>query len=141
MASQVKRLLVVLVAAGAVALTGCGGSKSDTTTAAPPVPEEQRTTPAAVATGLRNIEGIAGQIAAAAGTDKVKATELAEQIEPQWQPVEGTVKANDQDAYLAFEDSFAVLEGAAEKGDGAAAAKGSDAVSSTAQRYLAKYPG
>lgn len=145
MSGQVKRLVMVLVAAASVALTGCaGGGPSGPAvgaSSAASAPEEQRTTPAVVATGLRNIQRIAGQIAAAAGTDRAKATGLAEQIEPQWQPVEGTVKANDQDAYLAFEDAFAVLEGAADKGDAPAAAKGSEAVSSAAQRYLATYPG
>src|SRR5262249_36993935 len=127
-----------LVVAACVALAGCasgqsGGdsptpspsasSMSSATDATSGAPEDQRTSAAAVAAGLRNIQVIAGQIARTAASDKGKAMELSAQIEPRWQPIEGTVKANDQDAYLAFEDAFALLEIAAKDGDGAKAAK------------------
>lgn len=152
MGAQARQLGVVLVAAGLVGLVACSGggssgaaraatSPAPAATSGPGAPEEQRTSASAVASGLRKIQDVAGQIAATAGSDKAKATELADQIEPNWMPIEGTVKANDQDAYLAFEDAFTVLEDAAKNGDGAAAGKGSANVSATAQRYLAKYPG
>jgi hypothetical protein len=80
-------------------------------------------------------------IAASAGSDKAKAASLDSQIEPAWKPIEDTVKANDQNTYLTMEDNFAVLEKAADDGDGAAAAKGSAAISSAVQDYLAKYSG
>jgi hypothetical protein len=128
----------VLVVAGVTALAGCGAPAPAPSPA--PVAEEQRTTPAAVATGLKNIQGIADQIAAA-GTDTAKAQELHARIEPEWAAIEGTVKANGQDTYLAFEDAFAVLEGAAEKADAAAAAQGARSVSTTVAGYLAKFPG
>ncbi len=147
MGGRAKFLMVALVVAASVALTGCGGGGSaagaaDTAGAAgaAPAPEELRASPAAVATGLKAIDGIAAQVAAA-GTDTAKAKELVGQIEPQWYQIEGTVKANNPDMYLAFEDAFAVLEGAVEKGAAAAAAKGAQTVSTTAQGYLAKYPG
>jgi hypothetical protein len=94
-----------------------------------------------VATGLQNIDQIAKQIAASAGTDKAKAASLDGQIEPTWSTIEDVVKQNDPNTYLAMEDSFAVLEKAAGDGDAAAAEKGSTAVSSAVQAYLAKYPG
>jgi hypothetical protein len=94
-----------------------------------------------VATGLQNIDQIAKQIAASAGTDKAKAASLDGQIEPTWSTIEDVVKQNDSNTYLAMEDSFAVLEKAADDGDAAAAEKGSAAVSSAVQAYLAKYPG
>jgi hypothetical protein len=40
-----------------------------------------------------------------------------------------------------MEDNFAVLEKAAGNGDAGAASKGSAAISSAVQAYLAKYPG
>src|SRR6266508_1393667 len=69
-----------------------------------------------------------------------EARALIDQIEPTWQPIEGTIKANDQDAYLAMEDSFALLEKAAD-GDAGSAAKGAGTVAATVAAYLAKYRG
>jgi len=104
-------------------------------------PEDQLTTPAAVTSGMRTIDRLAKEIAASAGTDRARAKDLADQIEPAWRPIEGTVKRNDQDTYLAMEDSFAVLERSADDGDAAAAAKGAKSVSTTVQEYLSRYPG
>jgi hypothetical protein len=133
---------LVLVVVGVVGLTGCSSGGG---TPAPPastsaVPE-QPTTAAAVAAGMRKIDQIGKEIAESAGTDKAKAAGLVDQIEPTWKPIEDTVKQNDQNTYLAMEDNFAVLEKAAEDGDSAAAAKGSTAISSAVQAYLAKYSG
>lgn len=102
---------------------------------------EQPATAAAVATGMRKIDQIAKEIARSAGTDKARAVSLDGQIEPTWKPIEDTVKRNDQDTYLAMEDNFAVLEKAVGGEDAVAAAKGSAAISSAVQAYLAKYPG
>ena len=136
---------LLLVAVGIAGLAGCsspGGSSAHP--GSPPVaaaPEEQRTTPAAVAAGMRTIDEIAKGIATTAGTDKARAERLADQIEPAWQPIEGTVKQNDENAYLAMEDGFAVLERAAERGDAAAAANAAGDISTTVQAYLARHPG
>lgn len=130
-----------LAGAAVLALVGCGGPAPAPPAANPTTPEEQRTSAAAVATGLNNIQGIAGQIASTTSSDKAKAGELAEEIEPQWAPIEGTIKANDPDTYIAFEDAFAVLEDAVETGDATAATKGSETVTTTAKAYLAKHPG
>jgi hypothetical protein len=98
-------------------------------------------TAAEVAAGLRKIDQTAKEVAEYAGTDKAKATNLQGQIEPVWEEIEDTIKQNDQSAYLAMEDSFAVLDKAADDGDATAAAKGANTVSSTVQAYLAKYSG
>jgi len=134
---------LLLLAIGLIGLVGCssGGGSAAPTATTTAAPEEQVTTPAAVAAGLRTIDELAKGIAASASTDKARAESLAHQIEPAWKPIEGTVKQNDQNTYLAMEDSFAVLEKAADDGDGAEAAKGSAAVSSAVQAYLAKYSG
>lgn len=134
---------LVLVAIGLTGLIGCstGGGSSAPAGTATAAPEEQRTTPAAVAAGMRRIDELAKGITASAGTENTRAESLAHQIEPAWRPIEGTVKQNDQDTYLAMEDNFAVLEKAAADGDAAAAAKGADSISTTVAAYLARYPG
>lgn len=137
---------LMLMVVGIVGLAGCssGGDTSVAPTAptsAPAAPGAQPATAAEVATGLRKIDQIARQIAESAGTDKAKAASLDGQIEPAWKPIEDTVKQNDENTYLAMEDSFAVLEKAADDGDATAATKGSAAVSSAVQAYLAKYSG
>jgi hypothetical protein len=98
-------------------------------------------TAAQVAAGLRKIEQTAKEIAGTAGTDKAKAVSLSDEIEPTWKPIEDTVKKNEPNTYLAMEDNFAVLEKAADDGNAAAATKGSAAISSAVQDYLAKYSG
>jgi hypothetical protein len=136
---------VRVVLSGLVVLVAWAGCSSDatedggavTTTA----PEDRRASDAEVAAGLEKIAGIATDIAGAAGTDTDRATALADGIEPVWQEIEGTIKANDEDTYLAFEDAFAVLEGAAADGDAAAAGKGAAAVTEAKDTYLAAHPG
>ena len=137
---------LALMVVGMVGLVGCSsGAGTPVTSPAPPstpaVSEDQSVTAAAVATGLRKIDQTAKEIAEYAGTDKAKAVSLDGEIEPVWKTIEDTVKQNDQTTYLAMEDSFAVLEKAADDGDATAAAKGSSAVSSAVQAYLAKYSG
>ncbi|MGH4026296.1 MAG: hypothetical protein ACRDRV_17110 [Pseudonocardiaceae bacterium] len=136
-------VLVVLAvpAVGLTAVAGCSGDSSAPAGPATQAPEDQLTTPAAVTAGMRTIDRLAKGIAASAGTDRARAKDLADQIEPEWQPIEGTVKHNDQDSYLAMEDSFAVLEHSAQNGDATAAAKGAKSVSTTVQEYLSRYPG
>jgi len=138
---------LMLMVVSAVGLAGCsGGGDTSVAPAAPTetsaaAPQEQSASAAEVAAGLRKIDQLAKGIAGSAGTDKVKATSLDGQIEPTWKTIEDTVKANDQDTYLTMEDNFAVLEKAADDGDAAAATKGSAAISSAVQDYLAKHSG
>jgi hypothetical protein len=139
MANRLTRTVLALL--GAVALLGaCGNDKPDGSPSSA-APENLRAPAAEVATGLETIRQLAADIAAAAGTDKAKAATLLEQIEPAWKKIEGTIKANDQDAYLTFEDAFAALGKAAEEGDSAKASKASNDVSTASSAYLARYPG
>jgi len=130
------RLIGALIAL--VLITGACSKSEKSTEAAP---EDRRATPAEVTAGLRKIDALAKDVAAQAGADKNKAKLLDAQIEPQWAIIEGTVKANDKDAYLSFEDNFALLEDAAKNGDAAKAAKGAAGVSKSVTDYLARYPG
>ncbi|HET9116633.1 MAG TPA: hypothetical protein VFN75_00905 [Pseudonocardiaceae bacterium] len=136
----------MLMVVGVVGLAGCssGGDRAPAPAAPTSTAQDsggQPATAAGVATGLRKIDQLAKEIADSAGSDKARAASLDGEIEPTWKPIEDTVKQNDQNTYLAMEDSFAVLEKAADDGDAAAAAKGSAAISSAVQAYLAKYSG
>jgi hypothetical protein len=131
--------LGVLVFAALVAVGACSSDKGGSGVKAP---EELRAPAAEVTAGLKKIQGLSeGVAAAAANGERGPAQGLDSQIQPQWQKIEGTVKANDQDAYITFEDSFAVLAGAARSGDEPKAAKAAADVAASVQRYLAKYPG
>jgi hypothetical protein len=138
------------VAASAVALALMAGACSsddnktetpNTTASASMAPEDQRASDAEVAAGLKQIEDLTGQIAQAVGSDKTKAEQLNEQIEPVWEEIEGTIKANDSESYITFEDSFAALGKAVDSGDTAKAQEQATTVAATSAAYLAKYAG
>lgn len=113
------------------------GSSEDASKA----PEEARAPAAEVSAGLTQIRDITAQVAQAVGSDKAKAKDLNEQIEPVWHSIEGTVKTNDSDAYITFEDSFAELGKAVDDGDSAKAQQAATTVATTLTAYLEKYPG
>lgn len=139
--SRSRGWVVLLIAVGLAGLAGCGDTSAQSPAPSAAAPEDQRASAAAVAEGMRTIDQLAKDIVVSAGTDQDRAVRLSEQIEPAWRPIEGTVKVHEPDAYLAMEDSFAVLQNAAQNGDAAAAAKGANTVSTTVQEYLARYPG
>ena len=113
-----------------------GGSASE----APP--EDIQVSDAEVATGLQQIDDLVDDVAASvADGDLEAAGETHEQIEPAWFGVEGTVKANDEDVYITFEDNFAVLGRAVDEGDADSAQTAADTVSETVASYLADHPG
>lgn len=62
---------------------------------------------------------------------------LSEGIEPLWKPIEGTVQANSQETYDAYEGGFTLLE----SGDVTKAQEGARAVDEATKAYLAQYPG
>jgi hypothetical protein len=104
-------------------------------------PEDARAPDEQVATGLKQIQDISAEAAKAVGSDQAKAQQLSDEIEPVWSTIEGTVKANDIESYLTFEDSFAALKDAAGSGDTAKAQDATTAIAATVATYLAKYPG
>jgi hypothetical protein len=138
---------ILAAALGLTALAGgaCSASKSATpppsqTPTSSQAPEEKRATAAEVATGLGKIDDTAKGVASRAAGDKAGAQAIDAQIEPVWKTIEGTVKANSQDGYATFEDSFGLLESAANAGDAAKAGTASATISKAVADYLAKYP-
>jgi hypothetical protein len=134
---SVRVAAVVLV--GMVALGACSSSTKSAEPAGT-TPEQVTTSAAAVAAGLTQIKSIAAQIATQAGTDQAAAKETDAKIEPIWMTIEGTVKANNPDAYISFEDAFSALETAAETGDAAKGSDGSSRVAAAVDAYLVAYP-
>jgi pyruvate dehydrogenase E2 component (dihydrolipoyllysine-residue acetyltransferase) len=101
---------------------------------------EQTVSPTTVAEGLKTIQHSGEEVAEYAGQDKVKAQKYAAEVEPVWGLIEDTIRANDKDAYVAFEDAIEGLEAAATAGDAKKAEEASGALTKTAQAYLAKFP-
>ena len=80
------------------------------------------------------INDLAAQIAAAPAA---QGKTLSDGIEPLWQPIEGTVQANSQETYDAYEGAFTLLE----SGDVTKAQEGAKAVDEATTAYLAQFPG
>jgi len=135
--------VVLALVAGACSSDGNKSSAStgERTESSSQAPEDVKAPAAEVTAGLKQIEGITGQLAQAVGSDKAKAEDLNEQIEPVWEHIEGTIKSNDAESYLTFEDNFAVLGKAVDNADTAKAQQAATAVAATVATYLAKYPG
>jgi len=132
--SAVAVLLAITL--GAVA---CGSDNK--TDKAQPAPEDLRAPASQVAAGLGKLDGLVNQIGLAAGADAKAAKEQVKGIEEIWEPIEGTIRANDKDAYIRFEDDFAAIEKAVGSGDAAKAQSSAADVSAAIKAYLAKYPG
>lgn len=132
----------LVVAAALVALVGCSSGSSSSSgngaaaSAAPSATkaEDQRTTDAAVAAGMTEINALVVEIAAAPAA---QGKTLSDGIEPLWKPIEGTVQANSQETYDAYEGAFTLLE----SGDVTKAAEGAKAVDEATKAYLAQFPG
>jgi hypothetical protein len=147
---RTSRLGAVLLALALVGAAACGSdtkkaattSSSAKSSAASSAGSASAGEPSAaeVATGLKAIQKIASDVAAAA-SDKTKALQLDEGIEPVWKKIEGVIKANDEATYIALEDAFGTLSEAATAGDPTKAKAGSDAAAKAITAYLAKYPG
>jgi hypothetical protein len=147
---QARRLLAIGTLAGALVLGlgACGGSSSHADSNTPAVgtehgnlsPEEVRAPDSEVADGLGKLKDIVNQIGDSASSDNNHAKDLQSQIEPIWESIEGTIKSNDSNAYLTFEDQFAVIGKAVTQKDETAAKTAAALVDSTADSYLAAHP-
>jgi hypothetical protein len=130
-------VLLALTTAGVACSSGGGGKDKESA----PAPEDHRAPAAEVTAGLRQIDGLGAQISLAASADAKSAKALNAGIEPAWQAIEGTIRANDKDLYIRFEDDFAALEKAADTGDGPKAQEAAADISEAVKAYLAKFPG
>jgi hypothetical protein len=138
---SVWRIAAVLLAL-AIAGVACGsGGGKDSAKESNDAPEAHQAPAAQVTAGLGKIGAIVAQVSLAAGTDAKSAKQLNEGIEPAWQQIEGTIRANDKDLYIRFEDDFAALSKAASAGDGAKAQQTAADITDAVKAYLAKYPG
>jgi hypothetical protein len=57
-----------------------------------------------------------------------------------WESIEGTIKQNEVEMYLTFEDSLANIRNAAKDEDAEASTKAVQTFDETASAYLAKHP-
>jgi LPXTG-motif cell wall-anchored protein len=130
---RILRLLVPALMACVVLTTGTAGAATER-------PDEQASADA-VAAGLQRIEDIASNSAEAVAAGDGKAEDLHAGIEPVWEKIEGTVRANDSAAYAALEDNFTLLKIAAKSEDPARASTASENLSTAVKGYLAKHPG
>lgn len=142
-------LLAPALALAPLALVACGSdedSSSEATAAAGNEAAEgedeegeyEIVSDAAVATGLATTIGTLGTLTA----DPSTATdEAVDEVFEQWETYEGTIKEQEVDSYLSFEDALASFKDAAEAGDAAKMATATEAFSTAAADYLTKHPG
>jgi hypothetical protein len=134
--------LVGLLGLGLVLGTGCSSSDSKSSSSSTTrAPEEILVADSQVVTGLASLKRLARTAATEARTDAEAAKQTADQAHEQWEDIEGRIKKNDSDAYLAFEDALSELKVGAADQNAAKIAKGATAVAAAAAAYLAKYPG
>jgi hypothetical protein len=123
-------LLLAPLVLGAIAIPA---SRSDAAEAAKP-------TAAQVADGLKTVQHHAEEVVEYAGTDKAKAQKEWDEAHETWEGIEDTIRDNDKDAYVAFEDALEGLSAAAKAGDAKKAAEEAGALAKATTAYLAKYP-
>ncbi|HVW34821.1 MAG TPA: hypothetical protein VHL53_19970, partial [Acidimicrobiia bacterium] len=133
-------VMLVLTFAG-VACSSGGGDKDKEAKASTTAPEEHQAPAAEVTAGLTTINSTAAQIALATGADSRSAKELNDSIEPAWEKIEGTIRSNDADLYIRFEDDFAALGKAVSAGDSAKAQSTAADIADAVKAYQAKFPG
>jgi hypothetical protein len=93
---------------------------------------------AAVTQGLAATQQLLADIESGKTTDKTKALDA---VEASWASYEGTIKQNEVELYLAFEDALAALQKAVKAGNTADISTAKTKFATTAQTYLAKHPG
>ena len=143
-----KRLTASLLALLALAsLAAACGDDDDSSASTDHItevtaPEDVKAPADEVAAGLTEMDELAKRVVAAVEADDTdKATELYDETHETWEEVEGTIKDNDEDAYLAFEDALASLQTAARDGDLDKARAASSDISTAVSSYLEAYPG
>ena len=93
---------------------------------------------AVVTQGLAATQQLLADIESGKTTDKDKALDA---VEVSWASYEGTIKQNEVEMYLAFEDALAAMQKAVKAGNNADITTAKAKFATTAQTYLAKHPG
>ena len=122
----------------ALVLGGCssGGSDSSSSSTTEPGPEEVLVSSAVVASGLGDIK----RLAAEATADPFSGGRVGEDIENAWKGIEGTVKQNDPDAYLVFEEGIDGIQQAAKDRSTAKITSNAASITTSVDSYLAAHP-
>jgi hypothetical protein len=94
-----------------------------------------------VAEGLKGVMHAAEEVAEYAGKDKAKAQKEWDEAHETWEGIEDTIRDNDKNAYIEFEDALEALGAAAKAGDAKKAEDASAALAKASKAYLAKFPG
>jgi hypothetical protein len=114
----------------------CGGD--DSNSAATTTEETHAVVPdAAVTKGLAATQQLLADIQSGKEPDKTKAFD---DVEAGWSSYEGTIKQNEVNMYLDFEDALAAFQKAFKANNTADATTASTKFATTAQSYLAKHP-
>ena len=128
----------VALAMTAVLLFGgaaCGGDDKEADEA---TEETHAVVPDAVVTqGLAATQQLMADISSGKQADKTKGFDA---VEASWASYEGTIKQNEVNMYLDFEDALAAYQKALKANNTADAATASAKFATTAQSYLAKHP-
>ncbi|HET9769879.1 MAG TPA: hypothetical protein VFS16_03240 [Acidimicrobiia bacterium] len=128
---QVRRRFFLLLAPLVCAVVAVPAARTDAA-------EGARVPDAEVAEALQTIQVIAGDVVSS-GTNKAKAAMIAEGVDPIWERIEATIKANDPGSYETLEKGLVNLaEGA---GDPAKAGGAAGIIASAVKFYVAKFPG
>jgi hypothetical protein len=93
-----------------------------------------------VAEGLKGVLHAAEEAAEYTGTDKAKAQKEWDEAHETWEGIEETIRGNDKNAYIEFEDALEALGAAAKAGDAKKAEAASAALAKASEAYLAKFP-
>ena len=129
-------LLALAMVLGGCSSGGSEASSDSSGTATVTAPEEKVVSAAVVASGLGEIK----RLAAEATADPSSGQRVGDDIETAWKGIEGTVKTNDPDAYLVFEEGIDGIQQAAKDGNPAKVTTSAAGITTTVDAYLAAHP-
>ena len=134
--------VAALVGLGALAACGSDSKKSNATSAAStagsPGGSYEIVPDSAVTKGLADTIAAMSKLTTAGGASEA---EYQSQVHSLWQSYEGTVKQNEPNDYLAFEEALGAFESAGAKKDLAGMTSATTKFSTTAAGYLVKHTG
>lgn len=135
--------VAAVLAVAAMTAAGCGGGsggdggeKGTRTT----TPEERIVPDSQVTAGIATLEEQAGRVESLVATDPAAAEKVAADAQEHWLTFEGTVKKNETDMYLRFEDALSDLNLGAQKGSVEQVKRGATDLRQVAADYLAARP-